>query len=400
MKWGKFSKKALDFIKNSNAWLNIAYGSVRSTKTINCSVRWLDYVMTGPEGTLIIVGKTRTSLQRNVLDDLQSICGAGFKWISKTDGLCSIYNRRVYCVGANDERSEEKIRGATFAGAYCDEVSLYPESFFNQLLARCSIAGAQLFCNTNPDSPYHWFNTRYIENVAITNKKVWHFVLDDNLNLDETYKTNLKSAYSGLWYKRMILGLWVMAEGVIYDMFNETHVSGQIPNAVDVECVACDYGTGNPTVFLHMARSNGVIHALDEYYYDSRAVGRQKTDGEYADDLLTFLNGRKMPIVVDPSAASFIAELRKRGLPVERAKNDVLDGIRIVGQRLTQHKYFINQKCKNTIQEKYSYVWDAKAQLKGIDQPLKQNDHASDAERYGVFYLSTATPKITARINY
>lgn len=400
MEWGKFSPKALDFIYNSNTWLNITHGSVRSTKTINCSVRWLQYVKTGPSGTLIMVGKTRTALQRNVMDDIQNICGRGFRWISKTDGLCSIFGRRVYCVGANDERSEEKIRGATFAGAYCDEVSLYPESFFNQLLARCSIAGAQIFCNTNPDSPYHWFNVNYIENENIKNKAVWHFVLDDNLNLSESYKENLKSAYTGLWYKRMIEGLWVMADGVIYDMFNDAHISENIPAAFDRECIGVDYGTGNPTVFIHVGRSNGVLYAINEYFYDSRARSKQKTDSEYADDLAAFVGNRKIPIVVDPSAASFIAELRKRQFVVERANNNVLDGIRAVGTAMAKRQYFVSPKCENLIRERSSYVWDKKAQLKGIDQPLKQNDHASDAERYGIMHMNKGNGAVTSKFNY
>ena len=400
MEWGKFSPKALDFIYNSNTWLNITHGSVRSTKTINCSVRWLQYVKTGPSGTLIMVGKTRTALQRNVMDDIQNICGRGFRWISKTDSLCSIFGRRVYCVGANDERSEEKIRGATFAGAYCDEVSLYPESFFTQLLARCSITGAQIFCNTNPDSPYHWFNVKYITNEAIVNKKIWHFTLDDNPNLDQQYILNLKSAYTGLWYKRMILGLWVMAEGVIYDMFADDNIVDIIPKAFQNECVAIDYGTGNPTVFYHLGRNNNEIYGIQEYYYDSRARGKQKTDADYADDLEKFNSNRAIPIIVDPSAASFIAELQKRRFIIHRAHNAVIDGIREVGKVLANKQYKISRKCENVIKEKYSYIWNAKAQLLGVDEPLKQNDHASDAERYGIMHLTKYSGKLTTRFNY
>ena len=223
IEWKPFSPKAKDFLKTSNFRLNILEGSVRSSKTINCTVRWVDYLITGPKGDLFMLGRTFATLQRNVLNDLFDIVGPeNYHWKNKQQGELEILGRRVYCFGANNEDAEAKVRGATIAGAYCDEVNLYPQSVFNQLMARLSIEGAMCFCNCNPDSPYHWFYTEYIMNDQIEDKKIWKFLMEDNLSLSESYMTALKQMYTGVWYERMILGNWVAAEGRVYDMFEPT----------------------------------------------------------------------------------------------------------------------------------------------------------------------------------
>ena len=164
----KFSTKALDFIKNSTARINIAHGSVRSSKTVNCTVRWITFIINGPQGDLVMVGKTIATLQRNVLNDIRDLVGEkNFHWVNRQQGELLLFGRRVYCMGATNEGAEAKIRGATIAGAYCDEANLYPESFFAQLMARMSVEGASCFCNCNPDSPYHWFYTGYIMNPLL-----------------------------------------------------------------------------------------------------------------------------------------------------------------------------------------------------------------------------------------
>ena len=251
--WRPFSPKSLDFIRNSTARLNIAHGAVRSSKTISCTVRWLSYLLYGPPGDVAMLGRTTATLQRNVLNDLFDTVGVNnYKWTNRQQGELRIFNRRVYCFGANNEDAESKIRGATFAGALCDEVNLYPQSVFNQLMARLSVEGAMCFCNCNPDSPYHWFYTDYITNPKITNKKVWKFLMEDNLSLSQSYIEDLKQMYTGVWYERMILGNWVAAEGRVYDMFaTDKHMidtakyieqSGVHPSAIRW-LVGCDYGT-------------------------------------------------------------------------------------------------------------------------------------------------------------
>lgn len=401
IQWKPFSPKALDFLENSTARLNILDGSVRSSKTINCTVRWLTFLLYGPQGDLAMLGKTMATLQRNVLNDLFDIVGpTNFKWLNRQQGELFLFNRRVYCFGANNEDAESKIRGATFAGALCDEVNLYPQSVFNQLMARLSIKGAQCFCNCNPDSPYHWFYTDYIMNDQIADKKRWHFTMDDNLSLDPDYKRFLEQTYTGVWYDRMILGLWVAAEGRIYDMYdpkvylvdaskmldhwlNEVQVH---PNAIRW-FAACDYGTSTVMSWgLYAKGPDGVVVKVREYYWDAQKRGRQKTDNEFATDFSIWLDGIVPRVVyVDPSAASWKLTLLRAGFNVQNANNDVIDGIRKVATMLKGSKYFIDKSCVNTDREYATYVWDSNAQAKGIDKPLKVHDHACDTDRYALY---------------
>ena len=399
--WGRFSPKALDFIKNGNARLNILHGSVRSSKTVNCTVRWLTYLLDGPPGDLFMCGKTIATLQRNVLNDLFDIVGPkNYKWISRQQGELQVFHRRIYCVGANNEDSESKIRGATVAGAYCDEANLYPESFFNQLMARMSVKGAQCFCNLNPDSPFHWFYTGYIMNEDIENKKIWHFTMDDNPNLDEEYVKSLKQMYSGLFYRRFIDGEWCIAEGAIYDMFTpERHVRGaptEVVSGVTVPkipwryIVSCDYGTSTVMSWSKIAvYQDGHCHKVEEFYYNAVTERKQKTDREFGDLFTKFVSsipyGKLFGIYCDPSAASWKAELRYRGFVVTDADNDVINGIRFVGSLLQADMYTISPSCAETIKEYPSYAWDGDAQKMGIDKPIKVHDHAVDSDRYALY---------------
>lgn len=395
--WADFSPKALDFLEKSNARLNILHGSVRSSKTINCTVRWISYLLDGPEGDLAMLGKTTATLQRNVLNDLFDIVGdSNYKWVNRQQGELRMLGRRIYCFGANNEDAESKIRGATFAGAYCDEVSLYPQSVFNQLMARMSVKGACCFCNTNPDSPFHWFNTDYIENDEITDKKIWHFTMDDNLSLDPDYVRSLKQMYRGVWYDRMILGLWVAAEGRIYDMFDpKIHmVDTQAvlrnttvhPNAIKW-LVGCDYGTATVMTWgLYAKFPNGQYYKVREYYYDAMKANEQKTDSEFADIFTSWLGDiRPWAVYVDPSAASWKTELMRRGYKILNADNDVISGIRYVSSLISTGNYLMDKSCVNTQKEYQSYVWDQKAQLIGKDKPLKTHDHTCDCDRYVIY---------------
>lgn len=395
IQWAPFSDKAIDFLEKSTARINILDGSVRSSKTVNCTVRWIDYMLTGPPGDLAMLGKTTATLQRNVLNDLLDIVGVkNYKWINRQQGELRIFHRRVYIFGANNEDAESKLRGATFAGAYCDEVSLYPQSVFNQLMARLSVPGAQCFCNTNPDSPFHWFYTDYIMNDAIESKMVWHFKMDDNLSLDAAYVRALKQEYTGVWYQRMIEGLWVVAEGRIYDMFTREGnmrdtkeiLSRYNPRAIRY-LVACDYGTSTVMSWGKYAKlPDGLYLKLEEYYYDAVKSGVQKTDSQFGDEFDKFLDGMKpWAVYCDPSAASWKIELSTRGYKVLNADNDVINGIRHVSSMLALGTYIVDESCNNTEMEYMTYSWDAKAQLEGKDKPLKTKDHTCDTDRYVLY---------------
>ena len=405
IEWSPFSPKALDFITNSTARLNIAHGSVRSSKTICCTVRWLEYMVSGPQGDLAMLGRTTATLQRNVLNDLFDIVGpGGYRWVNRQQGELNILGRRVYIFGANNEDAESKIRGATFAGALCDEVSLYPQIVFNQLMARMSVKGAMCFCNTNPDSPYHWFYTDYINNDEISDKKIWKFVMEDNLSLDEDYITSLKQMYKGVWYDRMILGNWVVAEGRIYDMFKpEVHMidteallaqyieEKQVHPTALKYYAACDYGTSTVMswgLYVRVPLPGGRIQILKlrEFYYDAVKKQEQHTDSEFVRMFAAWLGDQKIAYVyVDPSAASWKLELMRAGYTVLNANNDVLNGIRFVAAQISDGLFYMDRSCKNTEQEYNTYVWDATAQLQGKDKPLKTHDHTCDTDRYAIY---------------
>lgn len=393
----RFSPKQIDVVKNANARINILDGPVRSGKTVAALVRFLRFVREGPPGPLMITGKTERTIRRNVIEPLKDMVGAARVNYVQGSGELRMFGRTIYVVGANDERAEEKIRGTTLAGAYCNELTLHPESAFNQLVARCSIPGARIFADTNPDSPYHWLHANFLANEELIRQGIvsrWQFTLDDNLALDPQYKADLKKLYKGLWYKRMILGLWVMAEGAIYDMWDEEKHGisrAQLPR-FERYIVGIDYGTTNPTVFLLIgeSRRNGKSHwyVVREYYYDSAKAGRQKTDSEFADDFEEFLAGvYPSAIYHDPSAASLAAEFRSRGIgPLIKADNEVVPGIRLVSTLLGNGELFVcREDCRNLCQEIAGYVWDPKAQLKGRDEPLKLKDHAPDSLRYALY---------------
>lgn len=395
-----FSDKARRSIERSTNRLNIWTGSVRSGKTISSLITWILFTHAAPPGPLLMVGKTERTLKRNILDPLQDMVGSKHFKLNRGEGELTLYGRKVLLSGADDERAEGKIRGITLAGAYLDEVSLLPESFFKQVLARMSVRGARLFGTTNPDGPYHWLKSQYIDRADELNANVWSFSLDDNIALDPDYVEALKSEYQPgtLFYKRFIEGLWVAAEGAVFDMWNpETMVVDSLPREPNKLNVAIDYGTSNATVaglfgsWTNPSPTGPRAVLLRSYRHSGRETGRTKTDAEYADDIINWLGddaNRLQGIIVDPSAASFKAELRSRGFLVRDAVNDVLDGIRLHGSMLHRGHYVIlNHPSNKHVEQEYgAYLWDAKAQAKGQDKPRPEHDHAMDATRY---YLAT-----------
>nr|DAD82480.1 MAG TPA: large terminase [Siphoviridae sp. ct6ro14] len=269
-----------------------------------------------------------------------------------------------------------------------DEVALMPRSFVEQALARCSVRGAKLWFNCNPENPQHWFRQEWILQPEKHKALHLHFLMDDNPGLDEETKERYRSMYSGVFYERYVLGRWVMSEGLIYDMFDPTANTYRedIPS-LPYACqryIACDYGTTNPCVFLDIYDDGEHIRVDREYRWDSRKERRQKTDQEYADDFLVFMGDVPATVLVDPSAASFIVALRQRGVYVREANNDVLDGIRKTGVLLNRREILIHERCSGLIDEMGTYLWDDKAAKRGEEKPVKQNDHSADALRYFV----------------
>ncbi|MBB6625250.1 PBSX family phage terminase large subunit [Clostridium gasigenes] len=400
-KFSKFSNKQLQVL---TWWMPtspvkekdgiIADGSIRSGKTLSMSLSYVIWAMETFEfQNFGMCGKTIGSFRRNVLFWLKLMLKSrGYKVEDlRSDNLIIITRGKVsnyfYIFGGKDERSQDLIQGITLAGCFFDEVALMPQSFVNQATGRCSVDGSKFWFNCNPDGPYHWFKLEWIDKRKEKNILYLHFTMEDNLSLSERVKERYRKMYSGVFFKRYILGLWVMAEGIIFDMFNEdVHKKPTIDRKYTEYYVSCDYGTQNATVFILWGKCKGIWYAVKEYCYSGREENKQKTDEEYYEDLEEFL-GDIIPkaIIIDPSAASFIATIKKKGkYNVKKANNDVLDGIRNVGTALTKSLIIFNDCCVNCFREFFSYIWDEKAVIRGEDKPIKENDHCMDAVRYFV----------------
>ena len=374
----------------------ICDGAVRSGKTSIMSLAFVLWAMREFNGcNFAFCGKSVGSVERNVVTPLLAITGLHRRYdITYSRGAHVIVVRRgsvenrFYLFGGRDESSYTLIQGITLAGVMLDEVALMPRSFVEQALARCSVDGAKFWFNCNPENPEHWFRQEWILKPEERHALHLHFTMDDNPSLSEETKARYKSMYSGVFYQRYILGLWVMAEGIIYDMFDrDFNVYHEPPvDMVDrsIRSITCDYGTTNPCVFLDVYDDGETLRFDREYRWDSRKEHRQKTDEEYANDFMDFMGSNWCTVYVDPSAASFIAALRQRGVYVIEADNTVLDGIRKTGNLIQRRKIQIRDTCTGLIDELGTYRWDDKAAQRGEEKPVKQSDHAPDAMRYYV----------------
>jgi PBSX family phage terminase large subunit len=368
-------------------------GSVRAGKTVVMS---LSYVMWGmdcfADQNFGLAGKTIGSLRRNVITPLKRMLKSrGYKVKDhRADNFLTISYRGktnyFFIFGGKDESSQDLIQGITLAGMFFDEVALMPQSFVSQATARCSVDGAKFWFNCNPAGPYHWFKLEFLDKLSEMNLLHIHFTMGDNLSLSEKVKDRYRRMYNGVFFKRFILGLWVMAEGIIYDMFDpEVHSVSTTDRPYTHYYVAIDYGTQNPTVFGLWGKYQGTWYKVKEYHYEGRKESKQRTDAEYSQDLKVFLGDIKpRGIIVDPSAASFIAQLSKDGFTITKAKNNVQDGIRNVATALSRKLIKYNDCCSETFREFSSYIWDAKAADRGEDKPVKENDHHMDSDRYFV----------------
>lgn len=336
-----------------------------------------------------ICGRTIEALRRNVIVHIPT-------WL---EGIYHVQERRAenkvvvtvgnrtntyYLFGGRDESSYTLIQGITLAGVFFDEVALMPRSFVEQAMARCSIAGSKFWFNCNPESPGHWFYKEWIAKHVSRNMLYLHFTMDDNYSLDSHIKARYESMYTGVFYDRYIRGLWVVAEGLIYSMFNKAyHVVPSVERDYEEYYISVDYGTLNPTSAGLWGLFEGKWYRVKEYYYDGRKAQYQKTDEEHYEAIEALAGDKRIrKIVVDPSAASFIEVIRRHDrFLVEHASNRVLDGIRDVATRLNAGDILICDCCADCIREFGLYRWDEKA---AEDRPLKTDDHAMDDLRYFV----------------
>lgn len=393
-----FSRKQLQILAfpNSDYTALICDGSVRAGKTSVMSVAFVLWAMRDfDRQNFAICSKTVQTAIKNVVKPLLSMVYMQKRYtmsFHRTNSELIISDGKktntFYLYGGKDESSYMLIQGITLAGVLIDEVALQPRSFVEQALARCSVEGSRFWFNCNPEGSLHWFNTEWIQKAEERNALHLHFTLDDNPSLSEKIKDRYKASYSGVFYQRYILGLWVMAEGIIFDMFDkDNHVLTKEPETEGDYFVSSDYGIQNATVFLLWQKEKGSNRwiCLREWYYSGRDNRRQKTVAELADGLQELLQGIiPKQIIIDPSASALIVEVRKRGYRVVHANNEVLPGISDVATMLRQNRLGFMHSCKGTINEFGIYAWDEKAADRGEDKPMKENDHAMDAVRYFV----------------
>ena len=369
----------------------ICDGAVRSGKTFCMSISFIAWSFSRFSNmSFAMCGKTIRSLKRNVIIPLmKSLTELGFSYqLKKSENILEVtYNgvmNRFYLFGGKDEMSASLIQGITLAGVFFDEVALMPRSFVEQSLARCSVEGSTFWFNCNPEYPGHWFYREWIKKREIKNALYLHFEMEDNPSLSKKMIARYESLYSGAFYERFVRGRWVAVTGAVYPFMDKDESFPDVPNVEFEEyAVSCDYGTVNPASFGLWGRYENVWYRIEEYYFNSRKEGYQKTDEEHYLSLKSLVGGRKLRcITVDPSAASFIQVIKRHGeFSVVPAKNNVIDGIRRVSTALKNGEIKICSTCRDSIREFSLYRWDEK---NGMDNPIKENDHAMDDIRYFV----------------
>ena len=375
------SPKQREFVKYGTHRWNFKGGATRSGKTY-LDFRWIIPIRIreriGKDGLAVILGVTKSTIERNVLEPMRNIYGDELVGTISSDNTAWIFGETCYCLGAEKVSQVSKIRGASIKYCYGDEVADWSEEVFALLKSRLDKEYSCFDGTFNPQYPDHWLKKFLDSNADIFSQT---YTIDDNPFLPESFKENLKKEYEGtVYYDRYILGLWVRAEGLVYPMFGDDCITQEIPDTGDYY-ISIDYGTLNPfSAGLWCVGKRSAVR-IAEIYYSGRETRAQKTDEEYC-DMVERLAGEKTirAVVVDPSAASFIEALRRRGrFKVRHADNDVMNGIRTVSDFLRNGKIKIHESCENTIREFGLYRWDEKSE---VDRVVKENDHAMDEVRY------------------
>ena len=381
----------------------ICDGAVRSGKTVAMTDGFFLWSMANFSGQLFgICGKTVVSLRRNIIVHLQQWLGdildirevrsENKLVVSNGEGHVNTY----YLFGGENEGSCQLIQGITLAGVLLDEVALMPRSFVEQACARCSETGSKLWFNCNPEGQEHWFYKEWIEKCGEKNALRLHFTMQDNPGLDPGIRNRYESMYTGLFYKRYVLGLWCTAEGLVYGFDRDRHIAANLPQRGRYY-ISVDYGTRNPFSAGLWCVADGRAVRLREYYHNGRETGTMRTDEEYYRELVKLAEGLSIEhVIVDPSAASFIATIRAHGqFSVRRARNEVLSGIRLVTGLLRAGVLQFSAECRDTIREFGLYRWEENGTQ---DKPCKENDHAMDDIRYFCATVLRRDPAIKEKL--
>lgn len=390
------SDKQEQFIKFSTRKWNLAYGAVRTGKTVCTTFRFLQAANECPDSKIYIVGHTFDTAYRNVIrvifdNPALAIFSPFCVWSGK-----KLYfkDKQITVLGAKDEGALGNFQGDTYSLVYCNEITLYPDSIIDMIDTRLSQSHSMGFADMNPTYPTHKVK-QWIDKSEKGDRNYYslHFLLEDNPFVDEDYKNRVKNSLSGVFYKRNYLGQWCLAEGAVFDFFDKSiHVVKRPPTAAEYYIAGIDYGSRNAFACVLIGVNTGKytqtgvqMWVEDEYYWDPEKTGRQKVNSEFADDLYDFLEpyGVKQ-LYIDPSAEAFQLELKRRSMHPVHANNDVFNGIQTMCSDLRNGRILVLSKCTNLIREIESYVWDEKKAKRGEDEPVKKNDHAVDALRYAL----------------
>ena len=387
----RFSPKQLQVLswwQNPELEAIICDGAVRSGKTFSMGLSFFLWAARCFQGRQFgLCGKTIGSLRRNLLSELVPCLRQIGMTVGerRSENLLIVryqgHENRFLLFGGRDESSAALIQGSTLAGVLLDETALMPRSFVEQAIARCSVPGSRLWFNCNPEGPQHWFYQEWVLRARERRALRLHFTMADNPALSPGIRRRYERSYTGVFYRRFVLGEWTAAQGLIYDFFDPERDAAEAPAELTGPWrISVDYGTSNPASFGLWGQRDGVWYRVEEFYYDSRRAGRQRTDGEYADDLERLAAGRAIQrVIVDPSAASFLELLRRRGFPVVKADNAVADGIRVTADLLRSGRIRICRGCRDCLREMALYCWEDRG---GRDAPRKEHDHAMDEMRY------------------
>lgn len=414
MKYGRVGQKSRQVLQLSTASIEAYEGAVRSSKTITVILDFARFLRSDLRGEFAIVGRTERTAFRNVVQPMIDMFGRSHVRYNRGLGQLTVFGRTGYIIGANNESSTAKIQGLTLLALMIDEAATIPESFFNMSYTRLTLPGAKMWITANPEGRSHWLKVKWLDRARLwvqrdgtvitddrpvnvdgeagpLNLHRYTFTIDDNDYLADEKKAQLKTSYTGVWHLRYILSEWTNAEGAIYDMWDESvHVIDSVPGGVSIErrIVAVDYGTaGVFSAGMLGLGSDGVIYAVDEWRHAANEGEARWTDAQLSKGFQSWL--AKYPpvdwIAVDPSATSFITQLRhERVQRVVPAINTVVPGIRAVASLLQIGRLKICQARVGLIKEIPGYVWDAKAAERGEDKPVKENDHSVDDLRYAV----------------
>lgn len=401
------SEKQTQIILDDLAKFNIISGVTGSGKSWGANARWYAEILEAPENALLMqTGNTSESLYDNITAPLLELDAKEdnvLEYITIENRRrirCKLNNASVVCIGASDEKAQDRIQGKNLWFWYGDEITKQPRSFVEMALSRLratvdgKLVTRPCMWTCNPDSPTHYIKTEYIDNPEIDVKN-WFFGFKDNPTITDEYIEQLKKRFSGVFYERMIEGRWTLAEGAIYNEFNPaTHIIQKPFNQIDTYFLGVDWGYNNPMAMTLIGRDfDGVYYVLDELYLQKQLVDESLKEMLIRKGWHELGDYKRPPQLVyaDSESPGDCDALRRlmgwAVVPVSKPAGSVLDGIKIVQQLLKtggndKSRLYFLQGCKNVIREMQSYQWRKRLNKDEKDEPEKKNDHAMDALRY------------------